>query len=124
MWIIGLMNTCPHCQREDQQVKVGRNPSGSQRYRCKVCNRKYTPEPNEAGYPQAIRDQAVRMYVDGLNFRRIARTLQVNHQSVINWVNAHVAGLPEPPSLASGRPEVVELDELFTFVGEKSVRHT
>ena len=50
-----------------------------------------TPEPNEAGYPQAVRNQAVRMYVDELNFRRIARTLQVNHQSVINWVNAHVA---------------------------------
>jgi transposase-like protein len=78
------MSTCPHCQIEVQQVKVGRNPSGSQRYRCNVCNRKYTPEPNEAGYPQEVRDQAVRMYVDGLNFRRIARTLQgepsVGHQ--------------------------------------------
>ncbi|MBP9503348.1 MAG: hypothetical protein KBF17_15835, partial [Candidatus Promineofilum sp.] len=29
------MSTCPHCQREEQQVKVGRNPSGSQRYKCK-----------------------------------------------------------------------------------------
>jgi transposase-like protein len=114
------MSTCPHCQREEQQVKVGRNPSGSQRYQCKVCQRKYTPEPNEAGYPQEVRDQAVRMYVDGLNFRRIARTLQVNHQSVINWVNAHIAGLPDAPPLAADRPEVVELDELFTFVGEKS----
>lgn len=37
------------------------------------------------------------MYVDGLNLRRIARTLQVNHQSVINWVNAHIAGLPDAP---------------------------
>lgn len=114
------MSTCPHCQREEQQVKVGRNPSGSQRYQCKVCKRKYTPEPNEAGYPQEVRDQAVRMYVDGLNFRRIARTLQVNHQSVINWVNAHIAGLPDAPPLAADRPQVVELDELFTFVGEKS----
>ncbi len=114
------MSTCPHCQREEQQVKVGRNPSGSQRYKCKVCDRKYTPEPNEAGYPQEIRDQAVRMYVDGLNFRRIARTLQANHQSVINWVNAHIAGLPDVPPQTADRPEVVELDELFTFVGEKS----
>lgn len=117
--IIESMSTCPHCQVEEQQVKVGCNPSGSQRYRCNVCNRKYTPEPNEAGYPQEVRDQAVRMYVDGLNFRRIARTLQVNHQSVINWVNAHVASLPDLPPSTDGRPEVVELDELFTFVGEK-----
>lgn len=117
--IIEFMSTCPHCHRADQQVKVGLNPSGSQRYKCKVCDRKYTPEPHEAGYPQEVRDQAVRMYVDGLNFRRIARTLQVNHQSVINWVNAHVARLPDLPPPTDDRPEVVELDELFTFVGEK-----
>lgn len=103
-------------------MKAGYNKSGSQRYQCQACQRKYTPEPNEAGYPQAVRDQAVRMYVDGMNFRRIARTLGVNHQSVINWVNAHVAGLPDGPPLGDGRLEVVELDELFTFVGEKRVQ--
>jgi transposase-like protein len=26
--------------------------------------------------------------VDGLNLRRIARHLDVNHQSVANWINA------------------------------------
>ena len=118
------MSRCPHCQRDEQQVKAGRNPSGSQRYRCQVCDRKYTPEPNEAGYPQAVRDQAVRLYVDGLNFRRIGRTLGVNHQSVIHWGKAHVAGLPDTPPMPNGRPEVVELDELFTFVGEKRTRPT
>ena len=118
------MSTCPHCQRDEQQIKVGRNPSGSQRYKCKVCGRKYTPEPSEAGYPQAVRNQAVRLHSDGLNFRRIARTLQVNHQSVINWVNAHIAGLPDTPPLAEGRPEVFELNELFTFVDKKRIPST
>ena len=109
----------------EQQVKNGRNGSGSQRYRCNVCNRRYTPEPGENGYPQATCEQTVRLYVDGLNFRRIARTLGVNHQSVINWVNAHAASLPDAPPMAESKPEVVELDDLFTFVGEKAsgVRH-
>jgi transposase-like protein len=118
------MKTCPYCQRTEQQVKNGRNGSGSQRYRCNVCNRRYTPEPSENGYPQALRDQAVRLYVDGMNFRRIARTLRVNHQSVINWVSAHAAGLPDRLPVDNAQPAVVELDELFTFVGEKSVRPT
>jgi len=26
------------------------------------------------------------MYVDGQNYRRTGRNLQVNHQSVVNWV--------------------------------------
>lgn len=118
------MTTCPYCQRMEQQVKNGRNGSGSQRYRCNVCNRRYTPEPGENGYPQATCEQTVRLYVDGLNFRRIARTLGVNHQSVINWVNAHAASLPDAPPMAESKPEVVELDDLFTFVGEKSVRRS
>lgn len=106
-------------------MKNGCNGSGSQRYRCKVCNRRYTPEPGGNGYPRATRDQAVRSYVDGMNFRRIAQTLGVNHQSIINWVNAHTASLPNAPAVAESKSEVVELDELFTFVGEKAsgVRH-
>ncbi len=113
------MNRCPHCQRTEQQVRAGINASGSQRYKCKVCKRRYTPELNENGYPQAIRQQVIRMYVDGMNFRRIGRTLGVNHQSVINWVNDHVVTLPDEPPLPDESPEVAELDELFTFIGEK-----
>ncbi len=45
----------------------------------------------------------------------------MNHQLVINWVNAHAASLPDAPPVSESKPEVVELDELFTFVGEKSV---
>jgi transposase len=65
----------------------------------------------------------VRLYLEGTNFRRIGRVLGVNHQSVINWVNAYHAALPaaEPP-VAS--PETLEMDELFTFVGSKKRRRT
>ena len=111
------MNTCPNCQIETAQVKNGRNPSGSQRYKCKACGRIYTPEPTPAGYEQATRAEAVRLYLEGMNLRRIGRILSVNHQSVANWVNAHAERLPAAPV-----PETVEteeLDELFTYVGAK-----
>src|SRR5262245_24542976 len=115
------MIKCPHCQKADQQVKVGFNPSGSQRYLCKGCQRKYTPLPKEQDYNDDLRQQAVRLYVDGLNFRRIARQLNVHHQNGINWINAHSASLPDQPP----QPEtvtVVEQDELYTFVGSKKTR--
>jgi transposase-like protein len=54
-----------------------------------------------------------------MNIRRIGRTLGVNHQSVANWVKAHVAQLPNAPVPAE--VETVELDELFTFVEKKSL---
>jgi IS1 family transposase len=91
------MMKCPHCKDEQQQVKIGHNPSGSQRYLCKVCRRKYTPEPKEHGYSQAVRHVALKLYVDGMNLRRIGRTLGVDHQTVANWVTAHANQLPDSP---------------------------
>ena len=112
------MKTCPHCQAETKQHRAGETPSGSQRYECQHCGRKYTPEAKAQGYSQAIRQQAIQLYIDGMNFRRIARHLGVVHQTVINWVNAYIATLPrEAP-----QPEhvtTIELDEVFTFIGSK-----
>ncbi len=70
-----------------------------------------------------MRQQAVKLYSDGMNFRRIARHLGVNHQTVINWVNAYTAQLPAQPP----QPDevgVVELDELFTFIEKKKMSAT
>jgi transposase-like protein len=112
------MNTCPYCTATSKQRKIGHTTAGSQRYQCQACGRRYTPEPKTPGYDEDIRLQAVRLYADGMNFRRIGRQLGVSHQSVINWVNAYSAQLPSQPP----RPEVagvVEMDELFSFIGEK-----
>ena len=105
------MSTCPHCQHSDGQVKVGRNESGTQRYLCQRCRRKYTPEPKAPGYPDAIRRQAVRLYVDGLNLRRIARQLGVVHQTAANWVAAHATTLPDTPPMAVHRGRIDLLEE-------------
>jgi len=119
------MSECPHCHITEQQVKAGRNASGSQRYQCQGCGRRYTPEPKPQGYPEEVRRQAVQMYVDGMNFRRIARTLGVCHRTVINWVNAYAAQLPDEPPVPPDEPlEVTELDELFTFAGKKATKST
>jgi len=83
------MIKCPHCGSENRQRKVGRTKAGSQRYECANCERKYTPEPKAEGYSAAIRSQAVKLYTDGLEYRRIGRLLGVSPQSVINWCTAY-----------------------------------
>ena len=115
---------CPQCQRSAGQSKVGHTAAGSQRYLCKLCRHKYTPEPQPIGYPQQMREQALRMSVEGLNLRRIGRLLGVTHQTVANWVAAHAASLPETPPLPSTPVAVGELDELYTFVGRKKTAST
>ena len=112
------MIQCPHCSSSEQQTKSGHTRTGSRRYRCKECRRIYTAEPKPPGYPEGTRREAVRLYLEGTNFRRIGRILSVNHQSVVNWVNSYHAALPAAePSV--GKPETLEMDELFTFVGSK-----
>jgi len=62
------------------------------------------------------------MYVDGMNLRRIGRHLGLHHRTVSLWVEAHSSALPEPP-----QPEEVkeaEMDELFTFIGDKKTEST
>jgi len=62
------------------------------------------------------------MYVDGINLRRIARHLGVNHQSVANWASAHAKELPTAP--VPDKVEKAEMDELFTFIGDKKTEST
>jgi transposase-like protein len=118
------MLACSACQSTTRQVKHGRNPSGSQRYLCQTCQRTYTPEPTPYGYDAATRQQAVRLYADGMNLRRIARHLGVVQQTVANWVAAPADTLPEQPPQPDGPVEVAELDALYTFVGAKKTPAT
>lgn len=118
-----LSVSCPTCGQTTKQHRAGTNPSGTGRRECRHCGRTYTPQPKKHGYDLSLRRAALKMYVDGLNFRRIARDLSVNHQTVINWVNAAATNLPVPPPPWERRKEkaveTLELDELYTFVSQK-----
>jgi len=101
----------------------GKNAPGTLRRECRHCGRTYTPEPKAQGYDLSVRHQALKLYVDGTNFRRVARHLGVNPQSVANWINAAAANLPAPPvpkeREREASVETLELDELYTFVSQK-----
>ena len=111
------MDPCPHCNAI-ALVKAGRNPSGSQRYQCKVCQHYTTPTPHPHGYDETKRAQALALYLEGNGLRRIARLLKTHHQTIAHWVNQHHANLPVTPPQPQSNA-VVELDELYTFVGAK-----
>lgn len=94
------MITCPNCQRSSEQVKAGFTSAGSQRYLCKVCRRKYTPETKPLGYEQTVRTRAIHLYLDGYSQRHIARQIGVSQGSISNWVRPFANSRPdeEPPS--------------------------
>ena len=107
---------CPKCGSDKRQAKAGRSPSGSVRFHCHACDKDYAPHPKPKGYPASVRHEAVRLFVEGLSFRRIARLLGVNHQSVANWVAAYHAyhaalQAKEPDTLPDGAIAACEVVE-------------
>jgi transposase-like protein len=116
------MLKCPNCEATTRQNKAGKTEAGSQRYRCMHCQRKYTPEPKPQGYSDKVRQRALELYVDGGNFRRIARHLKVSHRTVSLWVTAHAETLPAAP--VPQKVKEAEMDELFTFIGDKKTKST
>jgi hypothetical protein len=117
------MSQCPHCLSSERQTKSGYTRTGSQRHKCRDCQRIYTPDPKPLGYPDETKREAVRLYLEGTNFRRVGRILSVNHQSVVNWVNSYHAGLPAAATAVT-KPKTLEMDELFTFIGSKKGKPT
>ncbi len=75
---------------------------------------------NRGLIPEAVRKQALQLYVDGMNLRRIARHLGIHHRTVSLWVQAQAAQLPDPP--VPSEVKEAEMDELFTFIGDKKTK--
>ena len=116
-----MSQECPGCEDKVRQIKTGRNRSGTQRMLCRDCGRTSTIAPKPRGYAEEVREKAVRMYVEGNNFRRIGRLLNVNHQSVVNWVNSYHAKVKDKADLPK-QAKTIEMDELWSFVGEKKTK--
>jgi len=86
------------------------------------CGCKYTPAPKARGYELEIRKKAIQLYVDGMNLRRIGRHLGLHHRTVSLWVAAYAKGISQVPT--PSEVETAELDELFTYIGDKKTKST
>lgn len=107
------MKGCPYCNssnfRKDGIVKQ------KQRYLCKDCKYRFTVE--QRGKPDDLKRNALILYLEGLGFRSIGRVLAVSHVSVFNWIKSFGENLDSLRS--SDQIEVVEIDEMHTYVGSK-----
>jgi transposase-like protein len=86
------------------------------------CGRKYTPDPKAQGYPERMHQRAIEMYVDGGNLRRIARHLKVSPQTIAYWVTDVAEAMPDAP--LPHEVKEAEMDEMFTFIGDKKMKST
>jgi transposase-like protein len=67
-------------------IKSGTNRSNSPRFRCRSCQRYFTPHPRQQGYALSLKQQALALVAQGKSYRAIARTLNVDHRTIGIWV--------------------------------------
>lgn len=107
------MDSCPKCKsenfRKDGIVKA------RQRYFCRNCQHRFTVA--QVGKSNELKRNALILYLEGLGFRSIGRYLNVSHVSVFNWIKAFGEKLEDFRN--SEEIEVVELDEMHTYIGSK-----
>ena len=107
------MAICPKGSSE-KCVKEG-IVKGKQCYRCKVCNFRRTVQ--YCGKSPDVKRQALELYLEGLGFRSIGRFLECSHVAVYNWIKAFGEAMQELRS--DSKLEVVEMDEMHTYISSK-----
>ena len=108
------MLDCPRCASADK-VKSGIN-KGRQRYKCKTCQYFFTVAHKSDTATPGQRRLALNLYLEGLGFRSIGRLLGFSHVAVYQWVKAFGENVEQIKRPAA---QIVELDELYSYVGHK-----
>jgi transposase-like protein len=106
---------CPKCGSEEY-CKDG-IVKGRQRFKCKQCNYHYTVEQKSDVKSIQTKRLAFEMYLEGVGFRAIGRILKISYVTVFQWVKKWGENLELPRR--NETIEVVELDEMHTYVSQK-----
>ena len=112
---------CPKCGK-DKKVKNGIK-YGKQRYKCKGCGCHFT-QSKLRGASLETRLQALGLYLEGMGFRAIGRTMGVSNTTVLNWIRTlgQVIKRHIDSNLADDIRHVdfIEIDEMWHFVSKKN----
>jgi IS1 family transposase/transposase-like protein len=115
--------TCPKCYSRKIN-KNGKTKNTKQKYLCKNCGRQFVSEYSYNGYKKQLTDLIMPMTMNGSGIRDISRVLKISTNTVIKRIKECIGTVfIEPNNLAtspSNSLEKVELDEMWSFVYQKS----
>ena len=104
-------------------VRNGTNRCGSAQYYCKDCGTYRVLEP-ATGYSSRAKQQVLDTYKERASLRGLGRIFGVARQTVLRWLKERVQGLPDIKDtlLPPQGGDVLELDELWSFVCKKDAK--
>jgi len=109
--------TCPQCSSFNLK-KNGKTRNKKQKYRCRDCGRQFITDYTYQGCRPFIRSLIVQMTLNSSGIRDISRVLSISVNTVLKAIRQAARKLPRlrPPTHA----QTIELDEFWSFVGNKS----
>jgi transposase-like protein len=112
------VEVCRECGSTDI-VKNGHRANGKQKYHCHRCG-SYGTLGVEAKYSAERKAEILRAYHERSSMRGISRTFGVSRPTLAKWLREAAAALPDTlPVVAAEEADVLELDEVWSFVGSK-----
>ncbi len=106
---------CRKCKT--QSVKNGMVKSnGKQRYYCKICRESFLYEYSNHGCELGVKNTLVNLLREGCGTLSISRLMNISSNTVTAII-LRVAGKIQIPPIVFGR--AYELDEMFTYIGNK-----
>lgn len=117
-----VTHTCPKCGSENM-VRNGHDYKGAQKYYCHDC-KSYGTLHAQRGHSEQTRTQVKRAILERLSLRGIERLFGISRRTVLAWIEQWADHLsPLEATLAAAQvDDVLELDELWSFVLKKTNR--
>lgn len=113
---IGVGIKCRHCKSE-KCIKDGRSSNSKQRYKCKICDKRFINHYSYNAYKHNLNQQIITLTKEGLGIRSTARVLKVSTTTLLRRIIS-IAKSIQLPSIPFRKE--YEVDELRTYVNSKN----
>ena len=116
--------TTHHCMKCDSTniCKNGTDYKGTQKFHCLECDAYGTLESMGHAYPKWFKELVMRAYRERASMRGIERIFGIARQTLAHWLKQAEKELPDLADTLdeAQADDVLELDELWSFVLKKS----
>ena len=112
---VGGEKICSYC--EEKLIKYGKTKQQNQRFKCTACNKTQVEQYKYNAYKPNLNEQIVLLTKEGLGIRSTARVLQISATTLLKRILSIAKDVPRP---AISKGKVYEVDELRTYIGNKS----
>ncbi len=100
-------------------IKYGKTKDGRQRYKCKLCSKRFLKNYHYKAYLFSINSEIVNLLKEGVGIRGISRLLKVSSNTVLSRI-LKLSKEVTKPMITLGK--CYEMDELCTYIRNKNNR--